>query len=177
MRHEVFGDRVATLAASVLFCRECGCGSWCTSVILAKKKETCAGFFFCFKNSKPSKTQINRESSLWRLSLCVYHKLYCIHKLGAEPGADVVVAHTHKKGKFTWSCNLLSLQILELTKYEKCDASRGEVTNECYSLYIWPLDFYIIIIIVRRNFYLFGLRCTTLSRWYVVVMFNVRTIF
>jgi hypothetical protein len=86
------------------------------------------------------------------------------------------LAHTHKKGKFTWSCNLLSLQILELTKYEKCDASRGEVTNECYSLYIWPLDFYIIIIIVRRNFYLFGLRCTTLSRWYVVVMFNVRTI-
>jgi hypothetical protein len=178
MRHEVFGDRVATLAASVLFCRECGCGSWCTSVILAKKKETCAGFFFCFKNSKPSKTQINRESSLWRLSLCVPQTLLYTQTRSRTWGwCSSSLAHTHKKGKFTWSCNLLSLQILELTKYEKCDASRGEVTNECYSLYIWPLDFYIIIIIVRRNFYLFGLRCTTLSRWYVVVMFNVRTIF
>lgn len=56
-RHKFFGDRVATLAASVLFCREFANVSVGVDRELhlghsRKKKETCAGFFPSKKKQK-----------------------------------------------------------------------------------------------------------------------------
>ena len=113
MRHEVFGDRVATLAASVLFCREC---VWVWIVMHfghSRQKERNLCGIFCFTNSKPSKTQINRESSLWqRLSLCVPQTLLCTQTRSRTWG-DVVVLqyrwHTHTQNKGSLLGHVVSL--------------------------------------------------------------------
>jgi hypothetical protein len=69
-RHKFFGNRVATLAASVLFCREFANVSVGVDRELhlghsRKKKETCAGFVPSKKKTSQSReTKINRESSV-----------------------------------------------------------------------------------------------------------------